>query len=116
MNSERELITEDTGGRATEQRGGRAILPLPRGGGEGRGEGETAARRHVLVGPLTLTLSPSEGERETIVSLCRPSHGFLCKLKKLHELNRPARSKRFVPHLTYLTFVTHLTLSPTRHD
>jgi len=39
---------------------GRAILPLPRGGGEGRGEGETAANQCIFAPPL----SPSEGERE----------------------------------------------------
>ena len=45
----------------------------------GRGEGETAASWYVLVDPLTLTLSPSEGERETIACDCGPSHGFLSK-------------------------------------
>ena len=58
---------------------GRAVHPLPHGGGEGRDEGVTAASRRVLVDPLTLTLSPSEGERETNASVCRPSHGFLSK-------------------------------------
>ena len=52
--------------------------PPPHVGGyewEVREEGEIAASRHVLVNPLTLTLSPSEGERETFACVCRPSHG-----------------------------------------
>ncbi len=42
----------------------RAVLPLPRGGGEGWGEGETVASQQSPGRPLTLALSPSEGERE----------------------------------------------------
>ncbi len=38
------------------------MLPLPRGGGEGRGEGASWAGESL--GPLTLTLSPAAGERE----------------------------------------------------
>ncbi len=48
----------------SEVRAGRAALPLPRRGGEGRGEGDRAIRQQVPGNPLTLALSPSEGERE----------------------------------------------------
>ena len=45
----------------------RTVLPLPRRGGEGRGAGERVDRsaRIAAESPLTLTLSPSEGERES---------------------------------------------------
>lgn len=37
--------------------GRRGLLPLPRGGGVGWGEGESLPRQWVLTSPLTLTLS-----------------------------------------------------------
>ena len=61
-------------GEGTRPRDGQAMFPLPRGGGEGRGEGEsvesaehrTSNIQHpTSKAPLTLTLSPSEGERES---------------------------------------------------
>ena len=65
-NSRAVQLTEEAVGWVTEQSCGLTTLPLPRCGGEGRGEEETKANRHVPVDPLTLTLSPSEGERENI--------------------------------------------------
>ena len=79
-------LIEETPGWTVEPSDGRAVLPLPRRGGEGRGEGETGASRHVVADPLTLTLSPSEGERETIACACRPSDGILRIGSSEHEI------------------------------
>ena len=62
--------------RTTESSSGRTVLPLPRGGGEGRGEGETEVGQDVLGRPLTLSLSPSEGERGKPPNPSSPSRGF----------------------------------------
>ncbi len=53
-------------GRWAKGKRGQALLPLPRRGGEGRGEGARVGKTlHIAAeNPLTLTLSPSEGERE----------------------------------------------------
>ena len=60
-------------GRTKKPKAAESSLPLPRGGGEGRGEGETVEsaehptfdiQHPTSKAPLTLALSPSEGERE----------------------------------------------------
>ena len=93
-------ITDEAAGVTTEPSGGRAILPLPRGGGEGRGERESAASRRILVVPLTLTLSPAEGERETIACICRASHGLLIiskySVRCLGRFNEGRRGTAFI--------------------
>ena len=43
--------------------------------------GENCGLSHVHVDPLTLTLSPSEGERETIAGVCQQFHGFISRAK-----------------------------------
>ncbi len=49
------------------------MLPLPRIGGEGRGEGDVFEWR-LTVRPLTLTLSPAAGEREPIARTARMTY------------------------------------------
>ena len=60
-------VTAEAAGWTTEHTGSQALLPLPRGGGEGWGEGDEAGKsvRKAPETPLTLSLSPSEGERGT---------------------------------------------------
>ena len=61
--------------RMLKPRGDRAVLPRPRRGGEGRGEGsqvETSAR-DTVEWPRTLALSPSAGKRETRAPAYYPS-------------------------------------------
>ena len=70
-------VADETAGDTKEHTGGRAILPLPFRRGEGRGEGANPVGDARIAGenPLTLTLSPSEGERKSSAHVAGSSHG-----------------------------------------
>ena len=112
---------EPSDGGATEHTGGPTLLPLPRGGGEGRGEGETVEsaehrtfdiQHPTSKTPLTLALSPSEGARGTAAratrqSECPAGNAATSALARLHQLHQryatysanPGRPLRFLRNL-----------------
>ena len=79
---------------ATKPQDFRAILPLPRGGGEGWGEGESLPSQWVFAYPLTLALSPSEGVRESVSGAGRPSCELLNRNYSVGIQSKDAKTQR----------------------
>ena len=70
------------------------MLPLPRRGGESRGEGEILPSQWVFAYPLTLALSPSEGERESVSGAGRPSCELLNRNYSVGIQRKGAKAQR----------------------